>query len=64
MTPAPPTGEIIFEFRRVGNVVKVSALHVASDTEVCLVGAPTAGEAALRMAAMRKLAYVMAQRRG
>lgn len=63
--PAPlPTGEILFEFRRVGNVVKVSAIHVDSDTEISLVGSPAAGEAVLKMAAMRKLAYVLAQRRG
>lgn len=59
-----PTGEILFEFRRVGNVVKVSALHVATDTEVSLVGDPAAGEHGLKMAAIRKLTYVLAQRKG
>ena len=58
----PPLGEILFEFRRVGNVVKVTAIHVASDTEVCLVGAPAAGEYGLKLAAMNKLAYVLARR--
>jgi hypothetical protein len=57
-----PPGEILFEFRRVSNVVKVSAIHVDTDTEVCLVGAPAAGEYALKMAAIRKLIYVMAKR--
>jgi hypothetical protein len=64
MPPALPMGEILFEFRRVGNVVKVSAVHVETDTEVCLVGDPAAGETVLKMAAMRKLAYVLAQRQG
>ena len=53
-------GEVIFEFRRIGASVKVSAIHVATDTEVSLVGAAAAGEYALRMAATRKLIYVLA----
>jgi hypothetical protein len=60
----PSLGEVLFEFRRVGNVVKVSAIHVASDTEVCLVGAPAAGEHALKMAAVNKLIYVLGKRGG
>jgi hypothetical protein len=52
-------GEVLFEFRRVGASVKVSAIHVASGTEVVMVGAASAGEYALKMAALRKLAYVL-----
>jgi len=59
-----PLGEVLFEFRRVGNVAKVSAIHVDSDTEVCLVGSPAAGELALKEAAINKLIYVLAKRRG
>ena len=59
--PDAPLGEVIFEFRQVGNVVKVSAVHVETGLEVSIVGAPAAGEYALKMAAMRKLAYVLAQ---
>jgi len=55
-------GEVLFEFRRLGNVVKVSAIHVDSDTEVCVVGPPAAGEHTLKQAAINKLRYVMAQR--
>ena len=62
--PETPPGEILIEFRRVGNAVKVSALHVATDTEVSLVGDPNAGEHVLKMAAIRKLTYVLAQRKG
>lgn len=57
-------GEVLFEFRRVGNVVKVTAIHVDTDTEVCLVGAPAAGEHGLKMAAINKLKYVLAKRQG
>jgi hypothetical protein len=55
-------GEVIFEFRQIGASMKVSAIHVTTDTEVSLVGAATAGEYALRMAATRKLIYVLAAR--
>jgi hypothetical protein len=58
--PAARLGEVLFEFRQIGASVKVSAIHVATDTEVCLVGATAAGEYALRMAATRKLIYVLA----
>ncbi len=60
--PPPPLGEVLFEFRQVGNSVKVSAVHVATDTEISLVGPAAAGQYALRMAATRKLAYVLAAR--
>ncbi len=56
--------EVLFEMRRIGNSVRVSAIHVASDTEVVLVGPPGAGEHGLKMAALRKLTYVMGQKRG
>jgi len=55
-------GEVLFEFRRVGAVVKVTAIHVATGTEIVLVGAANAGEYALKMAAIRKLIYVMGKR--
>jgi hypothetical protein len=55
-------GEVLFEFRRIGNVVKVSAIHVDTDTEVCLVGSPAAGEYGLKMAAMRRLVFVLRKR--
>ncbi len=59
---SPPPGEVLIEFRRIGNAVKVSAVHVASDTEVCLVGPAGAGENALKTAVLNKLAYVMGRR--
>jgi hypothetical protein len=60
---ADDLGEVLFEFRRVGAVVKVTAIHAASGTEIVLVGAPAAGDYALKMAAIRKLIYVMGQPR-
>jgi hypothetical protein len=53
--------EVIFEFRRIGVAVKVSAVDVATGTEVSIVGDPAVGEDALRRVARRKLDYVLAR---
>lgn len=55
--------EVIFEFRRVGNAVKVSAVDPVTNTEVSIVGAPGAGERDLKMLALRKLQFVLAKGR-
>ena len=52
---------MIFEFRHVGAAVKVSAIDVASGTEVSIVGDPSVGETALKRVALRKLEYVLAR---
>jgi len=56
-------GEVIFEFKRRGAYVKVSAVDVATGTEVSIVGDPAAGEAALRRLAEQKLNYVLAKKK-
>jgi hypothetical protein len=56
-------GEVIFEFRHVGAAVKVSAIDVATGTEVSIVGDPSVGEAALKRIAQRKLNYVLTRDR-
>lgn len=56
--------EVIFEFYRVGNSVKVSAVDTATLTEVSVVGPATASEASLRNNALRKLEFVLARRAG
>ena len=53
--------EILFELRRLGNVVKASAIHVGTNTEVCVVGPANAPEQWLKSVALRKLRYVMAR---
>jgi hypothetical protein len=53
--------EVIFEFLQVGHAVKVSAIDVATGTEVSIVGDPVVGEAALKRLAARKLDYVLAR---
>jgi uncharacterized protein DUF6898 len=56
--------EVIFEFLRVGNAVKVTAVDVASGIETSIVGDPAAGEAALKQLARQKLEYVRAKQGG
>lgn len=56
--------EVIFEFFRLGNSVKVSAVDTQTMIEVSVVGPATASEAALRHAALRKLKFVLARRAG
>ena len=58
----PKLGEVLFEFHRIGNTVKVAAIDPLTNTEVSIVGSAAAGEHALKMAAVRKLQYVLARR--
>lgn len=56
--------EVLFEFRRVGAFMKVSALDPHSGVEVSIVGDPAAGEVMLKRTAQRKLEYVLAKTAG
>ncbi len=58
-----PDDAAILEFSRIGATVRVAALDPATLTEVVIQGPAAAGEAALRGAALRKLAYVLERRR-
>ena len=53
--------EVIFEFRRIGEFVKVSAVDTATNTEVSITGSPRMSQAVLKQAALRKLRYVIAK---
>lgn len=61
MALQPKLGEVLFEFRKIGNSVKVSAIEPVTNTEVSIVGPASAGEHTLKMAAIRKLQYVLAK---
>ena len=52
-------GDVIIEFHQVGAYVKVSAVDIATYTEVSIVGDPRRSEEALKRAAVRKLEYVL-----
>jgi hypothetical protein len=58
----PNIGEVLFEFRRIGNAVKVSAIDPVTNTEISIVGSATAGEYVLKKMAIRKLQYVLTRR--
>jgi hypothetical protein len=58
---APAPEEVLFEFRKIGPSVRVSAVHVGANVEAAIMGPASAGEAALKWAALQKLAYVMKQ---
>jgi hypothetical protein len=51
--------EIIIEFHPLGQFVKVSALDVQTLTEASIQGPASAGEAILKINALKKLEYVM-----
>lgn len=55
-------GEVILEFRRVGNVVKVSAVDTATYVEVSIMAPVTCSEQEMTVTAIQKLDYVLAKR--
>ena len=57
-------GDALFEFRRIGPSVRVAAIDPNTNTEVVVVGAAAAGDAALMRLALRKLNTVLARRGG
>lgn len=56
--------DIIIEFHRIGNSVKVSAMDPATLTEVSIVGPANAGEEMLKRNVLRKLEYILARKKG
>ena len=50
---------VLFEFSAIGNSVKVSAVDPVTLREVSIIGPVTAGEEALKRAALQKLRYVL-----
>ena len=59
MSDALKGREIIFELQTVGTIVKISAIDIASGTEIVLQGPASAGETTLKLNAIRRLEYVM-----
>ena len=56
--------EVLFEFHRLGNAVRVTALDPETLVEVVIMGPSDCGEAQLKRTAMRKLNYMLARREG
>jgi len=51
--------EILFEFRPVGNAMKVSAIDVDTLTEISIQCPLSAGEAIFKQNALKRLEYVL-----
>ena len=56
--------DVILEFHRIGNAVKVTAVDTQSLVEVSIMGPANSSEVSLRAAALRKLDYVLKRRAG
>lgn len=54
--------EVLFEFVRVGNAIKVTAIDAATGIEASIVGASGMGEEILKRNALRRLDYVLRKR--
>ncbi len=54
-------GDVILEFRRVGNAVKVSAVDTATYVEVSIMAPVTCSEQEMTVTAIQKLDYVLAK---
>ncbi len=55
--------EILYEMRRIGNVVKVTAIDCVTGTEASIQGPANAPATLLRQNACRKLEYVLAKQK-
>jgi len=55
--------EILFEFKQVGNIVRVTAIDPGSGLEVVTIGDPAVHTDRLEQIAARKLKYVIAKQR-
>lgn len=56
--------EVLFEFYRLGNAVKVTAFHVPTLTEISIVGPRRANQEHLKLLAVKRLQYVLAKNKG
>ncbi len=54
--------EVLFEFRRIGKFLKVTAIDPDTNIEVSMVGNPRYSQEMLKRTATRKLLYVIAKR--
>ncbi len=59
MTEKMKNREVIFEFRPVGNIMRVTAMDTATLTEIMIQCPATAGEAAFKKNALMRLEYVL-----
>jgi len=60
---AARSGEVLFEYTRVGNTVRVTAVDATSGTEVTIQVPANLGQQDMQKAAMRKLEYVLSKKK-
>lgn len=60
----PIPREVLFEFKRVGHLLRVVAIDPQSAVEVTMIADPRQTERVIKTLAARKLAYVLAKKRG
>lgn len=63
LPPQVPLHEVLFEMRRVGKVLRVTAIDARTGTEVIMVADPRQSQHAIKTLAARKLAYVLDKKR-
>ncbi len=63
MSEKSDVGEVLLEFYRIGDSIKVSAVDPVTGVEVAIVGPATATRQHLEQTAIRKLRYVLAKQR-
>jgi len=56
--------EVLFEFVRIGNSVKVTAIDAKTGREAVIVGLPTLSRFSLQQAALKKLQRLLAKSDG
>ena len=54
-----PGREVIFEFKAIGNLVRVSAMDTATMTEIIIQCPAAAGEEVFKINALKRLEYVL-----
>ncbi len=59
----PLPKEVLFEFKRLGHILRVVAIDPQSATEVTMIADPRQPETTIKMLAARKLAYVLDKKR-
>lgn len=58
-----PMKEVLFEYQRVGNIMRVTAIDPVTAIEVIMIADPKQGMETIKRLAARKLAYVLAKKR-
>ncbi len=60
---ADMSGEVLFEFLTIGMAVRVSAIHVPTNTEVTIMGSSAMSRFTLQANALRKLRAALQRQR-